>query len=207
MTDLDKEELLETTRLIVSTSLDVQREVFAENPDLDQIDELRDQLERLWYDLNDFDLQFTASEPRKRDPFPESSETIRLTTPFPPTLNHNVGYCGKRRYRDKNYDAFIELVGYEWRRVRPRIWDAERRFAIDIRLFYNSKRRYDVDNRVKPILDALTKAGAWTDDSQVDDVRVVRCGLDKANPRSEIAIIPLDVKEEPAKPKRKRRQQ
>lgn len=168
---------------------------------------LLERLEELWRELDEIERERFVEEVRNK-PFPDANdETARLTVPFPPTLNHNVARNGKRYFRDKNYETFIELVGYEWRRVRPRIWNPQRRYAVDIRLFYDTKRRYDVDNRVKPLLDAFTKAGVWQDDSQVDEIRVVRGAIDKANPRSEIAIIPLEVEEEPEKPKRKRRQQ
>jgi len=35
---------------------------------------------------------------------------------------------------------------------------------------------YDVDNRIKPTLDALTKAGVWADDKFVRDIRCVDRG-------------------------------
>lgn len=39
--------------------------------------------------------------------------------------------------------------------------------AIDVKLFPPTLRKYDVDNYLKPILDALTHAEFWGDDSQV----------------------------------------
>lgn len=197
-------DLLRATSAVVTKTLDVQNEIKRGLRDLNRIDDLREELEELWRELDRIDRERFREE-HKDDPFPKSPETVGVTTPFPPTLNHNVARRGNRYYRDKNYDAFIEYVGYEWRRVRPRTWNANCRYAVSISLFYDSNRRYDVDNRVKPVLDALTKAGVWQDDSQVDDVRVVRCGIDKANPRSEVAIIPLEAEEEPEQPKRRRR--
>lgn len=35
-------------------------------------------------------------------------------------------------------------------------------------------RRRDLDNMLKPMLDALTHVNVWSDDSQIDDLRIVR---------------------------------
>jgi crossover junction endodeoxyribonuclease RusA len=43
------------------------------------------------------------------------------------------------------------------------------------------KRKRDLDNVAKTLKDALTRAGTWQDDSQVDDLRVVR-GTPEADP-------------------------
>lgn len=190
MTNVDYEELLATTRDVVATTIEIQRSILAEPRDFRRLSDLQERLEDLWRELDEFERDRFREE-HENDPFPESPETVLITTPFPPTLNHNVARNGKRYFRDKDYETFIELVGYEWRRVRPKQWNPERRYATSIKLFYNTKRRYDVDNRVKPILDALTKAGVWNDDSQVDVIRVERCEIDKKNPRAEIAIVPI----------------
>lgn len=36
------------------------------------------------------------------------------------------------------------------------------------------RRRRDLDNMLKPMLDALTYVKVWSDDSQIDDLRIVR---------------------------------
>lgn len=122
----------------------------------------------------------------------QTSDKITLVLPFPPTLNHSIGYYGKRRYLTRAYKDFIEDVALIWAQNRPTNWDATKRYRVWMRLYYNTLRRYDVDDRVKPTLDALTRVGVWADDSQVDDQRSTRCGIDRDNPRAEVVVSVLD---------------
>jgi crossover junction endodeoxyribonuclease RusA len=48
------------------------------------------------------------------------------------------------------------------------------RVKVRIELFAPTKRRYDIDNMVKAVHDALTHAGVWVDDEQVDELTVMR---------------------------------
>lgn len=58
-------------------------------------------------------------------------------------------------------------------------------------VFYRPNRqRIDGDNMLKLVCDAGNLAGAWVDDSQVT-TKLARIELDKAHPRTEIAIGPL----------------
>ena len=119
------------------------------------------------------------------------TQTAYLTIPFPPTLNHNIGRNGGRYYKDDDYKRFQTSVGWLWLKAVPPLWSQTARYAVAIELIYDSNRRYDVDNRVKPILDALTKAGAWKDDVQVDEILVVRGEIDRDRPRAVVKIRTL----------------
>ena len=45
---------------------------------------------------------------------------------------------------------------------------------VDIQLHPPTRHRLDLDNRIKAVLDALTHAAVWVDDSQVDVLIVSR---------------------------------
>lgn len=57
------------------------------------------------------------------------------------------------------------------------------RVALGIELRASTRRRYDLDNRVKALQDALTLAGVLGDDSQVDQLSVRRGPLATADER------------------------
>lgn len=107
---------------------------------------------------------------------------IELTLPWPPSVNsmwrtpRSGPLAGRtllseegRRYR-KEVDAAVLRQG------RPAIGTA--RVAIDIEVRMPDRRRRDLDNLPKAVLDALTHAAVWEDDSQIDDLRVWRSERD-----------------------------
>lgn len=62
--------------------------------------------------------------------------------------------------------------------------------GVSIVLYYDSKRRKDLDNSLASIMDALTTAEILPDDSveYVDSINVSYGGVDKDNPRAEIFL-------------------
>lgn len=96
-----------------------------------------------------------------------------MVLPWPPSVNRywrNVQ--GRtliseegRRYRDAVAGQALE---HRW----PKHGD--KRLTVRIEAWVPDKRRRDLDNMLKAALDALTHAGVWDDDSQIDDLRIVR---------------------------------
>lgn len=62
---------------------------------------------------------------------------------------------------------------------------------ISIECHMPDRRRRDLDNLQKAAFDALTKAGFWQDDQQVDDYRVKRMPIVKGG-RLELTITELE---------------
>ena len=96
---------------------------------------------------------------------------MRLTLPYPPSVNH---YWRKWRNR-----MVISREGREYRRaicglLAPgggggiRKPPAGGRIALAMDAFPPDRRRRDLDNIQKPVLDALEHAGVYADDSQID---------------------------------------
>ncbi len=77
------------------------------------------------------------------------------------------------------------LAGFQWKE-RP----LKTSVSLAVTLYEPDKRRRDIGNYTKLIADALTRV-AFVDDSQIDELRLKRGGLDRQNPRAEIEVAPL----------------
>lgn len=119
-----------------------------------------------------------------------------FSLPYPPSTNSiwrcvKVGrYCRQllsaraRTYR-KNAAKVLLLAGVSGKRVSGRL-------RVEIEVFHQGRKpkdrtilvkveqisdsgedqNWDIDNLQKSVLDAITKAGVWEDDSQIDDLRI-----------------------------------
>lgn len=115
-----------------------------------------------------------------------------LKIPFPPSANVIWRNARGRTYLSKEYKTFVENVVAEWRANVVENWETDARYAVWIQLYAPTRRKFDVDNRIKPTLDALTKAGAWLDDEQVDDVRAVKIAASKDGTLKGVAIVTIE---------------
>lgn len=91
--------------------------------------------------------------------------------PFPPTVNHyyvktrNGVFISKkgREFRVKVADAINEQL--------PGVGiSKEMKLKVTVVLFPVDRRLRDIDNYNKALLDAITKAELWDDDSQIDQL-------------------------------------
>jgi crossover junction endodeoxyribonuclease RusA len=111
---------------------------------------------------------------------------IELELPFPPTLNTMWRRGPRSTYlsqRGKQYRS--DVLGV----VRQQgVWETlDQRLAVTIVLYPPDKRQRDLDNYPKAILDSLTHAKVWVDDSQVDEL-VVRRGEKVKGGRADVRI-------------------
>lgn len=101
------------------------------------------------------------------------SKTVALTLPMPPTINT---YYGMRPRGGR----FVKPAGLAFRKTVAEIVAAagypllEGRIAMFVTIHPADRRSQDLDNRAKSLQDALTHAGVWLDDEQIDDLHLVR---------------------------------
>ncbi len=96
-----------------------------------------------------------------------------MTLPFPPTVN--------TYYRTVNGRMLISREGREYRQAVAELAASENwpkfgseRVSVSIEAWMPDRRRRDLDNLLKSLLDSLTHAGVWEDDSQIDGLAIWR---------------------------------
>lgn len=93
--------------------------------------------------------------------------------PYPPSVNTYWRANGKRRFISKEGVLFKTAVHAIC--VRDKIKSfGDKRLNVNIYIHPRSKRRFDLDNCLKSILDALMAANVYDDDSQIDVLSISR---------------------------------
>jgi len=91
-----------------------------------------------------------------------------FTLPWPPSINHYWRRVGPRTLISREGRAFRRNVCALLGGGGPRKPPAGGRIALAMDAFPPDRRRRDLDNIAKPVLDVLEHAGVYEDDSQVD---------------------------------------
>ncbi len=111
-----------------------------------------------------------------------SKKTFTLS--MPPSANR-LWRMDKRGFMRKSTEAvaYYELAGFEAIKQGVEITDCD--VAVTLKV-YRARKSGDLDNRIKPLLDAL-QGVAFYDDKQVIEIHAYRFD-DKNNPRVEVTI-------------------
>jgi len=96
-----------------------------------------------------------------------------ISLPWPPTVNHYYTVARGRKILSKRGRAYKKYC-CELMMVQGVERLKSRRYSVFIKVRPPDKRKRDLDNLLKPILDSLTEYGAIVDDSKVDDLRIQR---------------------------------
>jgi crossover junction endodeoxyribonuclease RusA len=117
---------------------------------------------------------------------------IEFDLPYPPSLNHYYRRVGPRTLISRQGRRFREDVCALLGGNGPRKPPAGGRIALCMDAFPPDRRKRDLDNLQKPVLDALEHAGIYEDDSQIA-LLITRRGpvSDGGNIRVRIELLPL----------------
>lgn len=101
---------------------------------------------------------------------------LNLTLPWPPALNSY--------YRHVGHKVLISEKGRDYRKavadqvlIQRGAKHYEGRLSVHIEAHVPDKRQRDLDGMFKAVLDSLTHAGVWGDDSQIDELSIKRMPL------------------------------
>ncbi len=98
---------------------------------------------------------------------------VRLELPYPPSVNTYWRANGHRRFISPAGVKFTNEVSQIVQEVNPRRF-GDKQVAVSIVIHPRSKRKFDLDNTLKAILDALMKANVYNDDSQIERIEIKR---------------------------------
>jgi len=96
-----------------------------------------------------------------------------IELPWPPSVNHYWRRQGSRYFVSSEGKAYRDSLYYLCAEYRG-LFGAERRLSVVINAFPPDKRRRDLDNILKSLLDSLQYARVYEDDSQIDCLTIKR---------------------------------
>jgi crossover junction endodeoxyribonuclease RusA len=99
-------------------------------------------------------------------------DILRFELPYPPSINHyyirnSAGVVLGAKGKSYRRDAALLL-----HRFRGACQD--KRLAVTINVFPPDKRKRDIDNLCKAVLDSLEHAGIYNNDNQIDMLTIIR---------------------------------
>jgi crossover junction endodeoxyribonuclease RusA len=96
---------------------------------------------------------------------------IDITLPWPPTMNTYW-----RQFRGR---LILSAKGREYRvavadqvALQQAAHDIDKPVRVEIEAFRPDRRKRDLDNLLKAVLDGMAHAGVYQDDSQIQDLRI-----------------------------------
>ncbi len=94
---------------------------------------------------------------------------------LPPTVNSMYRTSEQHRYKQQAVKDWQEdiagLLSEQWKPIK---FPYRKRAAVSIDFIVADRRAWDIDNRIKALLDCLEIAGVLRNDSQIDSLQVTR---------------------------------
>lgn len=98
---------------------------------------------------------------------------IFLKLPLPPSVNsYRTIFRGRMNITKAGREFKAAVADYVVEYKVPKLGDSK--LKVTMVLFPRDKRKIDIDNRIKAVLDALEDAGVFNNDFQVDHLEIIR---------------------------------
>jgi crossover junction endodeoxyribonuclease RusA len=119
---------------------------------------------------------------------------VRFLLPWPPTVNRHWRIA--RPYGGQRGALMLSAQGVEYRRrvkfhllsQGVRAWQLEGALALDVFAFPPDRRARDLDNLLKPLLDALEAAGVVANDSSFARLTIERAEVEPPRGRVDVHL-------------------
>lgn len=108
-----------------------------------------------------------------------SEHQVSLTLPYPVTINHYYGFRGSQKFikkKGKEYREDVERIVNEPYETPFNAVSFGGLIIVSVTIYPPDKRKRDVDNVLKCLLDALQHAGVFENDNQISKLVVERKG-------------------------------
>ena len=113
----------------------------------------------------------------------DSTPIFEVTLPWPPTINT----YWRHKITGRLATVYITQQGKQYRQavnnlvleaaMLQRYHKATGPLRVEIEAYPPDRRKRDLDNILKSLLDSLTHAGVWEDDSQIQDLRIYKTSI------------------------------
>ena len=109
----------------------------------------------------------------------QTCRIFHLELPYPPTVNNYTTVSRGRKILSEKGRAYKDEAELLLMQQVHNPVPLEGPLKVYIQVYVPDRRRRDMDNILKPILDQLGENGFYEDDSQVDDIQIQRMGIQK----------------------------
>jgi len=116
---------------------------------------------------------------------------MEIVMPWPPSTNKIWRNVGKRTLLSKEARVYRNRARGELLAQGAANAKLDGRLSVRVELFPHDRRGFDIDNKLKALLDALTYSRVWLDDGQVDEILVLRSSERREGGQARVTITTM----------------